>query len=379
MIHFSVKSHVHRLVTVLSFVGEYPAHSLHLLGKERVLKGLVHRLTTAQTFRNDETGEEHTCRLLTITGKGQEKSIRFYKAGLAILGWVHPDAYGYYMRSAWNHRFPGDKAHRERHHRVAEAAVLCMKAGLEVRPYMLPQLQNRGLYQVVPKNPVFYLAKDIKRVGEAEMNKTMFTRMAGAVFSPGGCYAVYNTRASAMKWSGMGEFKALHSLMELSRMNAGVPEVDSAVLFGESYEVAVKTLLASEESKRLEFRFDGIYRHIYFIAMNEPGVRQLKLLMLPDWKRNMQEALFDEEELAFDKGIFEYDAYVDGVYVFSHLDSDLARLIRFREAVTGGDGRYEVVCYPHQLGFLREYLGDRVGYKTIGMELLEAALGKGGR
>lgn len=92
MTHFSAKSHVHRLVTVLSFVGEYPAHSHHLLGKERVMKELVHRLTTAQTFRNDETGEEHTCRLLTITGKGREKTIRFYKAGLAILGWVHPEA-----------------------------------------------------------------------------------------------------------------------------------------------------------------------------------------------------------------------------------------------------------------------------------------------
>lgn len=379
MIHFSAKSHVHRLVTVLSFVGEYPVHSLSLLGKERVMKELVRKLTVTQTFRNDETREEHICRLLTITGKGREKSIRFYKAGLAILEWVYPNAYEYYMRSFWNHRFPGDKAHRERHHRVAEAAALCMKAGLEVRPYVLPQLQNRGLYHVVPDKPAFYLAKDIKRVGEAEMNKTMFTRMAGAVFSPGGCYAVYNTRASAMKWSGMGEFKALHSLMELGRMNAGAPEVDSAVLFGESGDVALRTLLASEESKRLEFWFVRIYRHIYFIAMNELGVRQLKLLMLPDWKRNMQEALFDEESLAFDRGIFGYDAFVDGVYVFSHLDSDLARLIRFKEAVTGGDERYEVVCYPHQLGFLREYLGDRMGYKTIGMELLEAALGKGGR
>ncbi len=379
MIHFSATSHVHRLVTVLSLVGEYPAHPLRLLGKERVMKELVRKLTVTQTFRNDETREEHICRLLTITGKGREKSIRFYKAGLAILEWVYPNAYEYYMRSFWNHRFPGDKAHRERHHRVAEAAALCMKAGLEVRPYVLPQLQNRGLYHVVPDKPAFYLAKDIKRVGEAEMNKTMFTRMAGAVFSPGGCYAVYNTRASAMKWSGMGEFKALHSLMELGRMNAGVPEVDSAVLFGESGDVALRTLLASEESKRLEFWFVRIYRHIYFIAMNELGVRQLKLLMLPDWKRNMQEALFDEESLAFDRGIFDYDAFVDGVYVFSHLDSDLARLIRFKEAVTGGDERYEVVCYPHQLGFLREYLGDRMGYKTIGMELLEAALGKGGR
>ena len=88
MIHFSAKSHVHRLVTVLSFVGEYPVHSLYLLGKERVMKELVHRLTAVQMFRNDETGEEHTCRLLTITGKGREKSIRFYKAGLVILGWV---------------------------------------------------------------------------------------------------------------------------------------------------------------------------------------------------------------------------------------------------------------------------------------------------
>ena len=47
-----------------------------------------------------------------------------------------------------------------------------------------------------------------------------------------------------------------------------------------------------------------------------------------------------------------------------------------KEAVTGGDGRYEVVCYPHQLGFLKEYLGNRVSYKTIGMEMLEAALGR---
>lgn len=38
----------------------------------------------------------------------------------------------------------------------------------------------------------------------------------------------------------------------------------------------------------------------------------------------------------------------------------------------------EVVCCPHQMGFLREYPGSRVGYKTIGMELLEPALGKEG-
>lgn len=379
MIHFRTGSHVHRLVTVLSYVGEYPAHSLYLLGKERVMKDLVHRLTMVQSFRNDETGEEYTCRLLTITGKGREKSIRFYKAGLVILDWIHPEAYGYYMHSYWNHKFPGDAAHRERHHRVAEAAALCMGAGLETCPYKLPGLQNKGLYRIVPENPVFYLAKDLKRVGETEMNKTMFTRMTGAIFSSGGCYGVYNTRGSAMKWSGMGEFKALHSLMEIGRMNAGIQEVDAAVLFGASEEIALKTLLESDKSRRLEFRFDAIYRHIYFIAMDKQGICQLKMITVSDWKEKLLHLLFDEEDLAFNQGIFEYDAYVDGKYVFSYLDSDLARLIRFKEAVAGGDKRYEVLCYPHQLEFLREYLGGSVSYKTIEMELLEAELGKEGR
>lgn len=69
-----------------------------------------------------------------------------------------------------------------------------------------------------------------------------------------------------MKWNGMGEFKALHSLTELARMNAGVQSIDSAILLGESYDTALTTLLESDKNRRLELRFDGIYRHIYFGA-----------------------------------------------------------------------------------------------------------------
>lgn len=76
----------------------------------------------------------------------------------------------------------------------------------------------------------------------------MFTRIVGAIFYPGGCYAVYNTRNAAMKWNGMGEFKALHSLTELARMNAGVQSIDSAILLGESYDTALTTLLESDKT-----------------------------------------------------------------------------------------------------------------------------------
>lgn len=374
MVHFRPGSQAWQLITLLSFVGEFPYQSLSLLGSERVYKALVSRLTAVQTFRHFQSGAEITCRLLTVSGKGDSKTIRLYKGALPILDWVHPGAYGYYMEAFWNHRFPGDAAHRERNHRVAETAAICMKAGIEPRPYLLPKLQNETRLSVIPDGPALYLAKDLKRVGQTEMNKTMFTRMTGALFSSGNCYAVYNTRDAAMKWSGMGEFKALHSLTEVARLNAGISQVNAAVLLGQSEEIALKTLLESDKSRRMEFRFDSIYAHIYFVPMDACGIRQLRILTSPDWHAQLLDLLFEPEARSYGCGLFEYDACVDGVYVLSHLDGDLARLIRFREAIECQAGRFEVLCFPHQAQFLREYIGQLAGIKTIDMDLVEAEL-----
>ena len=303
MVHFRPGSQVWQLITLLSFVGEFPFKSLSLLGSERVYKALISRLTTLQTIRNFNSRDEITCRLLTISGKGAGKTIRLYKGALPILEWLHPGVQGYYMDAFWGHRFPGDASHRDRNHRVAEAAAMFMKAGMEARPYLLSRLQNREILRVVPGTPCFYLAKDLKKVGEAEMNKTMFTRMTGALFSSGKCYAVYNTRDAVMKWSGMGEYKALHSLIELARLNAGISQVDSAILFGQSGETALRTLLESDKTRRLEFRFDSIYRHIHFIPMNGDGIRQLRLFSAPDWKAQLLELLFESEGRSYERGL----------------------------------------------------------------------------
>lgn len=375
MVHFRPGSQVWQLITLLSFVGELPYQSLSLLGSERVYKALVSRLTTVQTFRNFQTGAEMTVRLLTVSGKGSGKTMRLYKAALPILDWVYPGAYGYYMDAFWNHRFPGDLAHRERNHRVAETAAMCMHSGMEARPYLLPRLQNETGRMVISGEPALYLGRDIKRVGGTEMNKTMFTRMTGAIFSSDCCYAVYNTRDAIMKWSGMGEFKALHSLMEIARLNANIPKIDAAILFGQSEDIALKTLLQSDKSRRMEFRFDAIYRHIYFIPMEKAGIRQLRLLTIPDWNEKLLDLLFDPEVRSFGRGLFEYDACVNGVYVLSHLNGDIARLIRFREAIEHQPGAFEVLCFPHQAGFLREYLGQLAGIKTIELALVESELG----
>lgn len=379
MLYFRTGSQAARLVTLLSFTGEFPVRTLSLMGNERVLKALVHRLAKEQTARDPQTGMAFTGRILTVSGKGKERSVRLYKSALDLLGWLHPDAYGYYMDAFWGHRFPGDMAHRERNHRVAEAAALCMRAGIEARPYLLPKLQNIKILRVIPDSPCMYLARDLKKIGETEMNKTMFTRMTGAVFSHGRCYAVYNTRNAVMKWGGMGEFKALVGLTETARLNAGITRVDEAVLIGRSGDTALKTLLESDKSHRLEFRFDSIYRHIYFVPMDSDGIRQMALLCHPDWKEQLLSILFDAETRSYDRGMFEYDACVDGMYILSHLDGDIARLIRFREAAEGGKGPFEVLCYPWQTHYVREYLGRLARVNMIEADLVYENLGVTGR
>ncbi len=56
MVHFRPGSQVWQLITLLSFVGEFPFKSLSLLGSERVYKALISRLTTLQTIRNFNSG-----------------------------------------------------------------------------------------------------------------------------------------------------------------------------------------------------------------------------------------------------------------------------------------------------------------------------------
>ena len=177
-----------------------------------------------------------------------------------------------------------------------------------------------------------------------------------------------------MKWNGMGEVKTVYYLTELARLNAGVQTVDSAILFGASEEIALQSFSEKSAGQHKTMRSDAAYQHIHFVPLNEMGVRQLRILTAPNWKERVLDALFLPETRSYGIGRFEYDACVEGGYVFSHMDGDLNRLIRFKEAIEHIPGPFEVLCFPHQVDFLRECLEGRAVIKTIGLEAIEQAL-----
>ena len=375
MVHFTPGSQVWQLITLLSIIGEYPLGSRHLLGNKAVFKNLVHKLNRPQTFCNTETGDTMTCRLLSVSGDDRNRNIRLYKAALPILEWISPECHRYYTKSFRKHNFGGDISHRERNHRIGEAIAMCMRAGIEARPFLLPELQNEAFVHVIPSEAVMYPSKDLKRLSEDEMSKTSFTRMVGALFACGTCYAMYNTRSATMKWSGKGEFKARDSLRDLSNMNSEISIVNSAILIGQSGTVALNTILESDKSKKHEFRFDSVYDHIYFLPMNEDGIRQLRFLTVPDWKEKILNMLFDPEERSYNRGRFEYDAIVDDVYIYSYLDADIARLMRLHETLSALKRDVVVLCFAYQVSFLREYFGPMVELKVIDFDTVEDELG----
>ena len=355
MLLFKPGSHLHWLLTALAVTGEIPVSSLHLFGNRRSMRDLITKLTLVQDYRNSETGDTMRCQLLTLVGKGENKSVRLLRSGLPLLDWI--GARDYHEAAFWVHNFQSDLTHREPLFRFAEAALMFLQAGAEIRPWVMPSLEDAGL---LPEVPLLYSSRELKKLRDGELKKIQYARVIGAVYSRSAAISVFNTRNAVMKWNGMGELKARLSLGDLAQRNTSASKIDSAVLFGTSTEVAVRTVDALYKNRRLELRFDGVYRYIYFVPLCAEGADQLRLLLTPDWNEKLLSALFLPAQRSYNRGIFEYDGLVDGVHVFSFFDGDLARLIRLREALEEEHYPCQLICFPFQVSLAKQVLGDLV-------------------
>jgi hypothetical protein len=69
--------------------------------------------------------------------------------------------------------------------------------------------------------------------------------------------------------------------------------------------------------------------------------------------------------------MMECDAQVGGVWVLSHLDGDIARLLRFREGLWSRQGKAEVVCFPQQVPFVEDFLGGLADLRVVELDAVE--------
>lgn len=377
MIYIRPDGYAFQLLQLLSVAGEFPLQSLPILGNSRTLRDLVRRLERKQEIRIGWNGHTYHAQLLSVSGKrGQARTVRLHKGGLPLLGELHPAAMDYYLSSFRNHAFSGKREDVERNHRVAEALGMMLASGIEMRPYALPLLSASGLQLTVPEAPSFYPAKVVKRQGGDAMNKTGFTRMAGLLLRPGLAHVVYNTRSAAMKWHGSGEIKARQQCEEVARRNARIHDLKSAILMGHTCEAAMATLEAAQ--KQRSGSFEMIYDAIHFVPMNGEGKQMLRLLCITELQEKLRDALFPAHMRLAGYADCDCDAMGDGKYILSHLDGDLARLLRFRLAAWEDSSHaYEVICYPWQAGYVKRLFAETCSIRCLSLDTVQKAFSVG--
>lgn len=300
MITIRPGSHVHTLLTVLSFVGEYPVTALGLLGSVRSYKDLIHKLTMPQESRFPDSEERFTCRLLTVSGKGKHKTIRLHKSALPLLKCWDEDVYDNYMYEDY-------ELNKIRFTRLTGAIVY-----------------PGGAYAVYN-----YREEMLKWMGEGEVK---IKHHLHTIFTP--------------------------------MMSYEFPLREAAIIFGADYDVALNMLKEMKETQKMDNGLFHTYKDIFFIPRDDFGARLLRVLTTWNWQERILNALFDPKVRSYNRGSFTYDAHENGEFQFSFLDGNIRWLFHFREAIMNRDLRCRVMCYHEQVEFVQKYLADFVSLRT---------------
>ena len=356
-----------KLLTLLTVAGEVPVSAIPLLGNYKSYMRVIQKARKVCKYCNAKTQERYTVRLLTIVGKDKQRAVRMLLGAEPILDWfgLLED-----YRQLHTNTFTGNQGNRERIHRSAEGYAMMLSAGAEIVPSRLPKLQREVIQNTFENKQGYYGRKQIKEASFLKIDKSAYTRIIGALFGNRKAFAVYNTRGEPLRWSVDGERTACVYLKILSNMNANLYNPRSAILFGENAGVAIKTLENHEKIKKNETL---PYNHLYFIPLNENGIRQLRILLLENWHEELLSALFPEEIRIqqFDM----CDAMWQEKHVCVYMHGDLAKLAWIRRFGLQIEAQFEVVCFPFQADFVKAYLGDLATVKVIALDVVEKALG----
>ena len=365
------------LISVLSVSLEYPLQSLKLLGPEQTYRNLVYdSISSGQAYCNAETGEIYQGKLFTVSGKVPNRTIRFYKKGLQVLNWF--DAYDAYLENSFSHKLPSVESKVKRNHSVAEVLAVMARSAVEYRPQALPNLDINVWKQRLPNKPVFYTSRQLKRFYYECNKELIYTRLSGGLFFGKEFYSIYNTRKEIINWDNSSESKAKVMVKTLAEMNTMATDRESAIIFGDSMDVMQRTIEALGVDKRRKKQtvpqLDKVYRNVYYIPLTEDGIRQFRFFLVDNWQEKILTGLYQPSERSYNTGHFEYDAFVDGVYSFSFLDGNVARLLRFKGETLLKNRKFEVLCFDFQEEFLRKLLNERVMIYSVSMEDVEKTL-----
>ena len=102
----------------------------------------------------------------------------------------------------------------------------------------------------------------------------------------------------------------------------------------------------------------------------------LQFFKIPNFQEKILAYMFKKNDRSIDSG-YDWHAVVNGEYVYSYLDTNIAALSRFYETAKRGKGKkkFMVICYDFQEKFIKELFEGIASVATIPFQIIVDEIG----
>ena len=358
MIKFERGSHIYSLFTLISVVGELPIPSLSILMSYELARKMLVGWTKRQQVVLEDGEVLDNCKLFSYVGRAKDKRIRIHSSAFRILEKINMKEF--YLNNFVKTKFPTNETYLTRRFREAEAVSIFFKAGYEIRPYVVPKLQNEKRLHRRLNGAVLYTSFEVKKYKTTLFNTIIrSSKITNLLITHDEAYAIYNLRNEPLEKAMKGELKTKLFINNLLDLNYKISKSDNAIFFGKNYAIALQTLRNFEKKSKRALRFDDVFLNVFFIPYTDFGVKVASLFRIKNYRTEILRLIFKDDFTKEDESMTTYSIYKDGRYYFSFLDSNIAKLMRFKDFMSKGTENYFVVCYEEQESFVRDYMGER--------------------
>lgn len=368
----------HDVIYAIGMAGEFPFSSLYMLGDKITYQRAVRKLK--------EGG------VLTVLGNAQNKTIRLTQKGVDLLYELNPILHEKYLITTNNHHFSSMNQKNKggqtsyRRHRMAEVFCSMNHMGVFMYPDEKSEIvltSNRDAIQ--DDSYVYYSSTELKHADARQRYKTEFTRILGALFSPGGVYATYNVNNGTIKWNSQGEQKAIVLLNHIIAANCSegymkTRKQKSAVLFAKNDDAILELLESRSKTKDSNgfelLSFDNVFDDMHVVTMDLPGYRQLNIMMGANWLNLIKTHLLNVpyEELSKSTIYDKYDI-VTKSYSFLFFDCNINKIARFKMLMEDvPDANFVIYCYPWQTDLVRNIFSGDFSVETVEYEDMKSII-----
>ncbi len=352
------------ILSLTAILGEFPTHQLL-----RLPGGESYKLKVIQSLKRK--------RLLRSFYRDGLRGYRLTGAGKDALYASNPLRYSFALAAgSETSHLKSEPDRRLRLHRIAEATVTMMNAGVIVHRDQKPDIFCRDWEpdrhtQITA--PVFYNSREMKALGENAL-KIHGARYSGILLSAPQSFVIYNLGDSLMKWKYKAEMRTkavMNHVLTKDRLPRQLrSDAIHGLLLGSTMELAYRILTCP--SREQYFVLDGGYDHFYFLTNDRQGERLLRLLCKTQLYEQLEDLLLGDFYERDEDALLENDAMDENdCPVLLACLLDLPRIRRFNTAIELRKCRGTLICFDFQADVLRRYCCDDIGIQTVDFEKWE--------